>query len=155
MASSSQVDDTQSWGGESKALGMQTFVAAWIRQAVDEMNISAKSGAISLAPLKRFQRKIESLTTAELSKENRFVIFLLSSLIQDLFYNFSGDVPYTKRAEEEKQRMFAGLVDDFSRFAFALESHDAQAKLIACTEIVNTYLAGVKTVDAALMEQEE
>ena len=155
MSVSSQVHDGQNAGQESKTLGMQTFIAAWIRQAVDEMNLSAKSGAISLAPLKRFQRKIESLTNAELSSQNRFVIFLLSSLIQDLFYNFSGDVPYSKRAEEEKQRMFAGLVDDLSRFAFALESGDSQAKLLASTELVNTYLSGVKVVDMALTKEED
>lgn len=155
MVSSQQADDPRNGSHPSEALGMQTFVAAWIRQAVDEMNVSAKSGAISLAPLKRFQRKIESLTNVELSRENRFVIFLLSSLIQDLFYNFSGDVPYSKRAEEEKQRMFAGLVDDLNRFAFALESGDSQAKLLASTELVNTYLSGVKVVDMVLMKEED
>lgn len=155
MGSSQQTDDGIGNNHGSESLGMQTFVAAWIRQAVEEMNISAKSGAISLSPLKRFQRKIESLANAELSKENRFVIFLLSSLIQDLFYNFSGDVPYSRRAEEEKQRMFAGVVDDLNRFAFALESGDSQAKLFASTELVNTYLSGVKVVDAVLTKEED
>jgi len=155
MGSSQQTDGALNDIREAGASGMQTFVAAWIRQAVDEMNVSAKSGAISLAPLKRFQRKIESLTNAELSRENRFVIFLLSSLIQDLFYNFSGDVPYSRRAEEEKQRMFAGIVDDLNRFAFALESSDSQAKLFASTELINTYLSGVKIVDKVLMKEED
>ncbi len=154
MLSSQRADNTQS-SQDSEDLGMQIFIAAWIRQAVDEMNVSAKSGTISLAPLKRFQRKIESLTNAELSSQNRFVIFLLSSLIQDLFYNFSGDVPYSKRAEEEKQRMFAGLVDDLNRFAFALESGDSQAKLLASTELVNTYLSGVEVVDMVLTKEED
>jgi hypothetical protein len=133
---------------------MDEFISSWIRQAAEEMSSSVETGAVSLAPLKRFQRKIERTLDLDLDKDNQFVVFFLSTLIQDLFYNFSGDFPYSGPVEEEKQKVFRELVTDFRRFAEALELEGSGEKLQACSELVNTYLTGVSAVNAILTKEE-
>lgn len=131
---------------------MDQFISTWMKQAADEMAVSAESGALSLAPLKRFQRKIEKSLDLDLNKEDQFLVFFLSSLIQDLFYNFSGDVPYSRAVEDEKQKVFRGLLINLKDFAQKLEEGSTQ-RMEACSELVHTYLTGIDAVNATLTKE--
>lgn len=129
----------------------QNFVVAWVREAIQEM--SDKNGAIPLSPLKGLQRKLENALNVNLGEEDLFFVFFLATFIQDVFYNLAGDVPYSERSEQEKQKVYSELASDLGQFAEAMEQGEPSKKLHSCMQLVNTYLNGVKAINLVLKEE--
>ena len=129
----------------------QSFIVAWVRQAIQEMN--ASTGAIPLSPLKRLQRKLENTLSVNLDRDDSFFVFFLATFIQDVFYNLAGDVPYSERSEKEKQRVYRELASDLGQFAEVMEEGEPRKVLHACMQLVSTYLNGVKSINLILKEE--
>ncbi|MFP5262390.1 MAG: hypothetical protein ACLGJB_10845 [Blastocatellia bacterium] len=132
---------------------MKSLMATWVRQASQEMSADTASRLIPLRPLKRLQRRLENSVSSSIDKEDLYLVFFLSAFIQDIFYNLAGEVPYSEKVEQEKQKIYSELIQILSQLANALEKGNFEEEKLACADMVYTYLSGVKFIDSALKEE--
>lgn len=133
---------------------LRSLLASWVGQASREMLSDPTTNAISLKPLRRLQRKLDTAISSTGSKEDLFLIFFLTNFIQDVFYNLTGEVLGSEELEQEKQTIYGEMANGFTRLANVLEQETKSEELHACADIVYAYLHGIASIDSILRRKQ-
>ena len=113
-------------------------------------------GADASPELRKFQGEIEAFQYNQSSAANiRFLSFFLFSLIEDFYYNLTGDFPYQKSNYNIRDNIYKNIGQGLKEFAENLESDDLALWYKSCVKIVDTYLNGIAELNKTSNKAED
>ena len=129
------------------------IAAAAEAMVVGEAPTDAELPEVSIAPLRRLHEQAERYLRVADAANTQFLLFFLSSFLQDIFYNLSGDVPYEAESRRYQQKFFVDLAKNLADFSSAIADRDSARSLDVCEQMISSYLQTVTRIND-LLEQE-
>ena len=102
-------------------------------------------GSESGPKLRKLQSELNSMDRFDPILD--FVRFFISSFIDDVFYNLSGDFPYRRETHEIVGEIFRGIGNALISLSESI-SRDGLDRSIAYESMVNLYLDGLDRINA-------
>lgn len=117
--------------------------------------ISATPEAHELAsarPLKELQLKFSQLIQLPLSSDDRFLLFFMSSYIDDIFANLLVDTPFSIEIEEARETLYREIGKLLHQFAEAYLLNQQGEVFEIMKELVRVYLEKIDRMNQVAME---
>lgn len=103
-----------------------------------------EQGANASPELRKFQEEIEVLQSQSSDANIRFLSFFLFNLIEDFYYNLTGDFPYQKDNYNIRDNIYENIGQGLKELAGNLESRDFALWYKSYVKIVDAYLNGIE-----------
>ncbi|MEA2097605.1 MAG: hypothetical protein U9P70_00815 [Patescibacteria group bacterium] len=126
---------------------------ATIAKSLREVGKALEDNGSNSGPvLRRLQSELNAGQRSNLKSD--FICYFLSTFIDDVFYNLSGDFPYNKKHHEIISNIFKGIGKALSLLAESITDDKLDCSP-AYESMVNSYLDGLDRIRACCDRKEQ
>ncbi len=138
----------------------KSIIQAILKQTGDALldqaeKIAANPEAHELAsarPLKEMQLKFSQLIQLPLNSDDRFLLFFMSTYIDDIFANLLLDTPFSAEIEEARATLYKEIGDLLPRLASAYFESKQDELFQIMKELVKVYFVKIDLMNQVAME---
>ncbi|MBI5676841.1 MAG: hypothetical protein HZC48_13660 [Nitrospirae bacterium] len=138
----------------------KSIIQATLKQAGDDLldqakKIAADSEAQELAsarPLKEMHLKFSQLIQLPLNSDDRFLLFFMTTYIDDIFANLLLDSPFSTEIEEAREILFKEIGELLHRLAGAYLKNQQGELFEILKELTRVYLEKIDRMNQVAME---
>lgn len=131
------------------AEGLQIILGK-LRAEVQKLLATPADQIPEATPLIQAQEMLEDLLPECREAEVKFFVFFLSNYLDDVFYNLTGDVPYSKDLDRERGEFFRKIAPRLLEMTEALEVKKYMRCHEICVDLVKVYLDTIEHLNAIL-----
>ena len=124
------------------------LIVSKLREEGQRLLSTPKDRIPEAAPLSRVQETLEDLLPQCREAEIKFFVFFLSNFLDDIFYNLTGDVPYSRQLDRERGEFFRGIASRLMEMAEELEAANYARCHEICVSLVKVYLDTIEHLNA-------
>ena len=135
---------------EIKQASNLRIIAANLREKGQEILATPNESIPKAEPLSHLQEILEDLLLDCKETEAEFFIFFLSIFLDDFFYNFAGDIPYSEQLDNERGKLLRQIALYLLPMADSLEAGNYIECYKICVNLSQSYLGAIKHLNEVL-----